>query len=286
MRCYSTMLLVILSSAVAGAISLVSAQDAATFSGNTISVQARAKVTLPPRVAEITGIIHVESEFAGDALTKYQAAKQSTLEAINKLAIPNLKIETTGFAIGPAASESSTQAMLNRARGVAAEPPKVTVQETIRIRLESIHKIERNDLVTLLAKIFDTAKQAGVHFGPSPTANRSPISRDEYQGYAMYLIDDTSLLREEAEAIALRNARSRAEKLALAAGCRLGEIRAVREMQRTSELLLGAGRGIPLDQTAKLEDIEVTAHLDVSFVLLPPEGAAGPAAESSAAAGR
>lgn len=258
---------------VVGLLVLSAAATGQEPASNTIGVTGRGKVKVAPTTVELTGLINIEAELAADALTKFRTAKQSVTAAIQKVGASDLTVEMGGFGIGPSATGDSTaQMILNRSRGAAPEPPKVVIQETVRLRLKKIDKIEREKLFELLTKVIDSAKEAGVVFGPLPGSNRISISRDDYQGFATFMIDELQAAREQAESQAIQDARTRAERLAKLAGCRLGEIRSLREVARTSDLATSSILRQPNpEQSQKLDEIEISATIQVDFKLLPRE---------------
>jgi uncharacterized protein YggE len=239
---------------------------------NTISISGRGKIKVAPTTVELSGMISIESELAGDALTKFRTAKQSFSEAIPKLGIPELTMEMGGFSIGPSGMNDSTaQMIINRSRGTA-EPPKVTVQESVRLRLKQIDKLDRDKLFELLAKIIDASKESGVTFGPPPGSNRLSIPREDTQSFVTFTIDEPQAAREQADSRAMQDAHVRAERLAKLAGCPLGEVRSIREVARATEYLSSGLRVTIPEQSSKLEEIEITSVLQVDFKMLPPNG--------------
>ena len=254
--------------------SLVCGQESTTNSTNsigTISVTGRGKVKALPTTVELVGNIAIEAELAGDALTKFLATKEAAVAAVKKLGLENLQIETGGFAVGPSATnDSSASAILSRSRGVAPEAPKVNVQESLRIRLGQIHKMDRNKLAEAIAKLIDAAKESGVTFGPPAGSRNIIISRDDYIGFVIFSIDDTNELREKAEALAMEEARTKATRLAKLSGGGLGEIRSVQE---TSQPYIPSSlRALPPELSPKFDEIEITANLQVQFQILRDEG--------------
>ena len=237
---------------------------------NTIGVTGRGKVKVAPTTVELVGLINIEAELAADALTKFRTTKQTVTDAIQKIGATDLTLEIGGFGIGPSGTGDSTaQMIINRSRGAAPEPPKVVIQESVRLRLKQIDKIEREKLYELLTKVIDAAKEAGVVFGPPPGSNRLSINRDEFQSFATFSIDDAQTAREQAESQAIQDARTRADRLAKLANCGLGEVRSLRETIRTSDFTSSLGRPVNPEQSQKLEEIEISATIQVEFKLIP-----------------
>lgn len=266
----------ILSGLIAGWLTLLvtaAGQESTTSSTSSIGVTGRGKVKVAPTSVELNGMINIEAELAGDALTKFHTTRKTVSDAIQKIGAADLTLEMGGFGIGPSVpGDSTAQIILNRSRGAAPEPPKVVIQESVRLRMKKIDKLERDKLYELLTKVIDTAKEAGVVFGPPPNAGRLSINRDEFQSFATFSIDDPQTAREQAESQAIQDARTRAERLAKIANCRLGDVRSVREVARSTDYSTpGLIRSPNPEQSQKLDDIEITAIIQVDFKLLPRE---------------
>jgi uncharacterized protein YggE len=243
--------------------------SAAQDTSRGLTVTGRGKVKAPPTTVEITGNISAEAELASDALTKFLTTRETAVAAIKKLGIENLQVESGSFAIGPPAAinDISAQLILSRNRQSAPEPPKVLMQESVRLRLGQIHKLDRSKLIETLAKIIDTAKEAGVAFGPV-VQGRISITRDETPGFMTFSIDDTSEHRDKAETLAMEDVRKKADRLAKLSNSQLGEIRSIQESQ-TPSYVPSSLRSLSAEQSAKLDDMEISVVLNVSFAMTP-----------------
>lgn len=236
-----------------------------------LTVQGHGKTRARPTSVEVVGTISADAELAGDALTKFRSAKGAALEALQGLGIANLTVEAKGYALGPSTmNQNATELILNRTRGVAPEPPKVLMQESLHLRLSAIDKLEYDQVLEALAKIVDGGKEAGVTFGSPQSLRSLSSSREELSTFATFLVDDLAAMREQAEVQALQNARTTATRLAKLSGLELGEIRAVQE----SNYLASSLRPSSPEQSSKFEDLEVSVTLQVQFALRPALGAA------------
>jgi hypothetical protein len=136
----------------------------------------------------------------------------------------------------------------------------------LRVRLAEIDKLDRDELMDSIAKIIDVAKEAGVIFGPPPNTSRVSIMREESFGFMSFTVANIEVLHEQAEKEAMRDARNKALRLAQLSGNRLGEIRSVTE----SAAYVPPGiRGNTLDATPRLDQVEVTVTLNVTFRAWP-----------------
>ena len=114
----------------------------------------------------------------------------------------------------------------------------------------------------------DVLKEAGVTFGP-PSGPRVSITREDVAGIATFSIDDSAevqQLREKAEALAMQDARTKAERLIKLGNGRLGEIRSLQESQ--SSYITSSLRSLPPEQSARFDEIEINVTLQISFQML------------------
>jgi uncharacterized protein YggE len=240
--------------------SVASAQEPTNQS---ISVSGRGSVKVPPTSVEILGTISSGADLATDALAKFRSAKDSAVNAIQKLDLKELTVETGGFVIAPPAQPDSSTQILMRSRQGVPDPPSMQIHESIRIRLKQIDKMDRDQLTATLARIMDAAKEAGVSFGPSPSASRISVIREELPATVTFMIDEPGAARAKAEAQAMQDAREKADRFVKLSGGRLGHIQSLRESYMPSPL-----RTAHPDQSSKLDPIELSVTLDVQFRLL------------------
>jgi uncharacterized protein YggE len=243
----------------------VAGQDRAGQDKNShyVTVSGKGKVKVAATSVELLGTIFSDAELAGDALTKFRTQKETAVKAIKKLELPNLGVETSSFAVGPSTPIDSSSQVLLRARGGTPEPPKIVVQESVRIRISGIDKLDRVKLMETMAKIIDAAKESGVTFGPPPGSNRISITRDEYQGFATFMVDDPQAYREQAEAQAMEDAKVKATRLAKLSGGTLRGVLTIRE----STYIPSPLRPSTPEQSPKLDEIEFATTLEVQFGL-------------------
>jgi len=231
------------------------------------SVQGYGSVRALPTSVEVVGLISADAELAGDALTKFRSAKEAALAAMKQLDIANLTVEVSGLAFGPSTMNQTTaESILNRARGVAPEPPKVQMQETLRLRLADIDQFAPEQLLETLAKLVDAGQEAGVKFGASPSSRSISSLRDEPATFVTFRLDNSPALRKQAEEQALQDARATAARLAELSGLELGEINSVQAAVSIPSSL----RNAPPDQSSRLEEIEISVTLQVQFALRSP----------------
>lgn len=188
--------------------------------GITVNAQGQAKGK--PSLVELQAQIGGEAELTADAIVKYRDARKRALEAIENLKIPGLSIESEGFSVSQAVDPAAQQAMM---RGMQAPAGKqqVSVTEKLRLKLVDVDKMEAEAMMDAVLKIIDTGRDAGLMIGPGQT-NVNYWPPPPQPPMVAFKIPDPDALRAEAYAAAMKDARSKAEKLAALAGAKLGRV--------------------------------------------------------------
>jgi uncharacterized protein YggE len=199
---------------------VVSAEDGILVQG---SGEAKGK----PTEVEITATLSGDSELAADAIVKFHDAKKKALAAIEALKNPNLTVVAEGIAIDtPVDANAQMMAM----RGQAVPPTqKVEVQETSRLVLKNVDKLDADALMEQVLKVVDVAKDAGFVIGASSGQSIYEIQRNGGQGtpIVVFKLPDAEALRDEATKAAVEDAKARAQKVADLAGVKLGRVQSV-----------------------------------------------------------
>jgi uncharacterized protein YggE len=234
-------------------------------SAGTISVSVIGKAKSAPTSVELTGSIAADAELAGDALAKFAGSKAAALAAVEKMNLSQVTVETSGFSIGTPIMDP-TASILSRTRGTV-EPLKVTIQETIRVRMAGIDRFDRQEVIKTLIRLIDVLKESGVTFGP-PAGTRILTSRDDGPGIVTFRVDDVRSLEEQAEVEAMKIAQRKAERLARLSGTRIGEVRSVSSSTRgASTYSISGTRTASPEESSKLGDIEIDVVLNVQYSL-------------------
>src|SRR5262249_20221227 len=142
----------------------------------------------------------------------------------------------------------------------AAGKPEVSITKSLRLSVSGIDKLTEEELVGLVAKLLDAAKDAGVAVGSE--GNSSLIARMNGMSVPSQMVtfvaDDPSAARKQASEDAFRQAKEKAQRLAAMAGAQLGSVLSMEETPATSgreesmqerliETIYGGGQKAPDD---------------------------------------
>jgi uncharacterized protein YggE len=238
-----------------------------------ISVTGIGEAKAKPTSVELLAIVDAEAELTADALVKFNDARKKAMAALGGLKMANLKLEPAGMTVSAAVDPGAA----SRGMGGAATntPQKTRIAEDIRMVLTGVDTMKPQDVTDAVMKLIDTGRDSGLMVGP-----KTPTNYYEFQtmsqnpaGYAIaqFRLDDASALREQAIALAMKDARERAEKLAALAGVTLGPVVSVSEDNggdenaRAQQARAGLTSSPQAVRSARLEEISVKVLLSVQF---------------------
>ncbi len=247
-----------------------------------VAVKATAVVKLRADLLEIDANVSGNSELAGDAITKYRNNRQRAVDAIEALQIPGLKVSSGRIDITSQPDAGSQQA---RMRGMPAAPSlnrPLNLAEPLIIRIEGVDKLTNDQILETLVKIVDAGKDAGISIGgPEGQATFNPYVGNYVSSGASvvrFRLSDVEGARQQAFDEAMKNARRQGERLAKLAGLKLGRVRSINETSSTptstgnnqvnpflAMMNVSADKEAELFTTSSLQDIPVTASIDVEF---------------------
>ncbi len=199
-----------------------------------ITVTGTAEVSAMPDQVEITLNVAGSGELTEDAIVTYESALKRTLEAFRELGIEGLQIEQQALAIRPQGAAQANVPIVIAGSGGPQEAgaTPVEVSRSLRLVLKGANNLKDAQLVALLGKLLDTAKDTGVRV--SESAESALVTRLMGIGAASgagltFVVQDSESLRQEAYEAALAQARNRAERLAKLAGAKLGRVLSIEE---------------------------------------------------------
>lgn len=235
---------------------LVLASGSRTFAQPAgITVTGAGSVAGRPGIVELSAVVSGEGELASDASVRYRDARRRAVDALERLKVSNLSIESDGVSVSQPPVQQ--MAMLNQMTG-ASEVPKqrIVVTETIRLVLKDVEGMDNVKVMDLLLRLVDTARDNGLQVGGSdqPGQPGRPTS-------VVYRLSNPSALKERAYKQAMEDARSRASALAELSGAKLGRIVSVREID------LSEGRDRTYESTV-LGEVPVKVQLSVQFEIV------------------
>ena len=228
-----------------------------------ITVTGVGKVNAMPDAMELVGTVRGDGELAGDALTKFFAVANETVDKLKSLGIDGMTVSPQGLAVGQANQGTSTTERLLAARsGRAPEAAKVCVSERLNIRIDGIDKLNRDELLATIVKIVDAGNEAGLAFGRPKTEIERIRSAGE-SDYMLFRLVNTADEQAKARELAMKEARVNAERLADLAGVTLGRVLSIDQLN-TSSYVPSSMRSEPNTSPTR-EAIEVAATIRVKF---------------------
>jgi uncharacterized protein YggE len=203
-----------------------------------ITVTATGEATVKPNRMEIEVKASASAELTGDAVVKYRDGLRRAKEAFEKLKIENLQVEDRGMNVanGAVGATNNNFVALNGGAPAAAKP-EVNISKSLRLAVTGVDKLSEEQLIALVAKLLDTAKDAGV----SPGGNSTNSLLMRMNGMAgpttmvTFIADDTTAARKKATADAFHQAHEKAQKLAELAGVTLGPVISMEDIGASAE---------------------------------------------------
>jgi uncharacterized protein YggE len=209
-RCTGLILIVMLAGRCASPVSATQS-DAERARG--ISVLGTGEVRAKPNLVEIDLKAAAAAELSGDAIVKYRDTKRRMVQALESLKLKNFQISERGISLTNATDTTQMQQLLMRGQPVP-EKAQLQVSRLLRVSVSDIQNLPEEELMEMLGKIFDVAKDAGMA-GAAPS----------------FVLDKLTELREQAYQKAVEDARARAQRLAHLTGLKLGPVAWVQELQ-------------------------------------------------------
>ena len=197
-----------------------------------ISVYGTGETVAKPDLVEISLRATASAELTGDAIIKYRDTKRRTLEAFDKLKLEKLEVEELGVSLSDQASAEQMQ-MMWRGMPATNTKAKIEISSALQLRLSGIRDLTAEQVMETVGKLLDTAKDSGAAVGPTQTEMQMAWRYGQQANSTLvrFIVRDLSKLREEAYENAVRDARTRAQRLAKLNGIKLGEVLSVQEMQ-------------------------------------------------------
>src|SRR3990172_4354138 len=152
---------------------LASAASGARAEQAGITVLGSGEVQGKPDHLEIDLKTGGSAELAGDAIVKYRDAQRRAVAALGALKLKSLEIQPRGLSIssgGPGGAQEAMLAAMGRGQGEAVKS-QVGLSKDLRIVLREIQKMPEEELMATVAKVLDTAKDAGATIGTSSAEN-------------------------------------------------------------------------------------------------------------------
>jgi uncharacterized protein YggE len=257
-----------------GAVILLSFASLAAAQQPSISVSGTGEVLARPNCLEIDVRAAASAEITADAVVKYQDALRRVQGALAKLGMKELTIEQRDlrFTAGDEDSSQGPVFVVQPQPAAAAKSP-IHITRSLRLLVRGIDKLSEVELVAIISKLLDTAKDAGATVGKT-TGSNMYMSMVEEGGDATavvhFIVENTEELREEAYRKAFAEAKARAQRLARLADAQLGKAISIDETETTVAAVYGAQTASHDESrlsSDRLIDIPVRVTLRVQFAL-------------------
>lgn len=250
-----------------------------------VTVYGTGETIAKPDLVEISLRAVAAAELTGDAIIKYRDTKRRTLEAFDKLKLDKLHIEELGVSLSDQASVEAMQAMWRGGMQATTVKAKVEISSALQLRLSGIREMKPEQVMEIVGKLLDTAKDSGASIGPTPAEMNMAWRYGQQANSTLvrFIVRDLNKLREEAYENAVEDARKRAQRLAKLNGITLGDVLGVQEVQVSGDdqqvVTTPWGQTIPSSKKAsepeisseQFADIPFRVKLLVRFSILPAE---------------
>ena len=252
-----------------------------------ITVAGKAAVASKPNRLEIDLEISASSEMTADVVVKYRDAKKRLQDAFTALKMNNVTIEERTLAVEQKGQFFNPYMM----DGPPSRKGKVEIQLTRKLLLScnNIRNLDEEGLLQLVGKLVDVAQDAGARVGASQEVNPYVYRYGaQNSGLVRFILDDFDALQEKVYESAIKDARSRAERLAKLSGVELAGVAGVREVflpgERGSSNMnimyyYGDTMGSDNDEMPKKQlvasrfyEIPIKVELQVRFATSPRKG--------------
>ena len=253
-----------------------------------ISVMGSGEASVKPNRLEIDLKANASAELTGDAVVKYRDSVRRAKEAFEKLKIERLSIDDRGLNVASSigGDQNGYQIAIRNGQQPATKN-EVGISKALRLSITGIDKLSEEEIVTLVAKLLDTAKDAGVATGSdsrSAMAARFGVSMPN--SMVTFVADDASAAMKKASEAAFQDAKQNATRLADLAGVKLGPVLWVEDtsngaskdksmQERLVSMVYGMGTGDLEDSRLSaptLVEIPVKVSVRVRFAIQSPSG--------------
>lgn len=238
-----------------------------------ISVYGSGETVAKPNLVEISLRATAAAELTADAIVKYRDTKRRTLEAFDKLKLGKLEVEELGVSLTDQTSAEQMQNMWRGMGNVTNGKTKVEISSALQLRLSGIRDLSTEQVMEMVGKLLDTAKDSGATIGPTAAEMNMAWRYGQQPNSTLvrFILTDLNQMREDAYQKAVNDARTRAERLAKLNGVKLGGVLGVQEIlvsgdeQQTTTTPWG--QVLPAHGKSKTREPEVSSEqfTDIAF---------------------
>ncbi len=205
----------------------------------TINVSGSGLASNTPDIADIQLGVESVTDEAAQAISESTTKMKSVLEAVKALGIEDKDIQTVNYSMW-------VEQIYNQETGIPTGQVRYHVTNQINVRLRDL---------TLAGKLLENALTAGANTVGSIT----------------FGVNDPTELQKQARALALQNARAKADELAAGLGIRVGKVRTVSEYvsgpipvaSYAKDMGMGGGGEVPVATGSYNVTVEVQVVFDI-----------------------
>lgn len=205
----------------------------------TINVSGSGLASNTPDIADIQLGVESVTDVAAQAISESTAKMKAVLEAVKALGIEDKDIQTVNYSMW-------VEQIYNQETGIPTGQVRYHVTNQINVRLRDL---------TLAGKLLENALTAGANNVGSIT----------------FGVHDPTELQKQARAIAVQNARAKADQLAAGLGVRVGKVRTVSEYVSgpipvaayAKDMGMGGGGEVPVATGSYNVTVEVQVVFDI-----------------------
>ncbi len=254
-----------------------------------ITVSGTGQVKVKPDSVEIEITTSGSAELTGDAIVKYRDSTRRAMAAFKGLKLKNLKIEEQGLSVANSSAGANAAMLAAVGQAGGAAKSQTVISRAHRVVLGDIRDMSEQQLMEVLGRILDTAKDSGASAAPSAQSQMMAMMfggrGNTSQSLVTFVLNDAAKVREQAYQKAFEQARSRARRLAALAGAELGAVLSVQEgppatkgTKSVQESMMSAIYGIGANKSDgddmrvtsdKFGEIPVRVTLQIRFAIKP-----------------
>jgi uncharacterized protein YggE len=196
-----------------------------------IGVTGTGEVSAKPDTVEVKLRVSGAAELTDDAIVKHRDARDRVMKAFEALKLDNLKVDETNLSVHSGTSKDQAQMIIRGMPQNNTTPAQVEVSSSVRVRLSGIDKMSADDLMKIVGKLLDTAKDSGAAVGPTDeeVSMAYRYGRTTSNSMVRFVVTGAEKIRETAYQKAVDDARQRAERLAKLHELKLGPVLSVQE---------------------------------------------------------
>lgn len=237
-----------------------------------------------PDQAEVPLFASGAAELTSDALVQFQDSLRRTLEAYEKLGMSNMEVRQGGVKLKNNTGMDAAgmgMVVVGPGGGGAAPAAQIQITRDLRVVVTGIDKLEEVEVLEVLGRIMDTAKDSGAGIETGDNSMARVFGRSGGStAVAKFVVSDSEGARQKAYDKAFSNAQARAKKLAQLAGRKLGKVLSVEEVapppkeaqsaeERVLTMVYGGSAPVADDDTRltadAFEEIPVRVTLRIRF---------------------